>query len=75
MYICLQPSAGHGGIAPLAAVWTIRRRAERQSDPRPADQQMQRVRLCDHDQLRRVPGGDSKSKWLHARESCAASFL
>lgn len=59
----------------MAAVWPIRRRPERQSDSRPADQQMQGLWFRDDDQLRRGTGGDPIAQRLYAWQPRPASFL
>lgn len=75
MHLRVQPGAGHGGERPLAAVRPVRRRAERQSDPRPADQQVQRIRLRHHDQLRRSPRCHPVAQRLHTRQPRPAGFV
>lgn len=65
MPLRVQLGAGDGGKHPVAAVRTLRRRAERQGDPGPPDQQVQRVRLRHHDQLRRVFGRHPVAQRLH----------
>lgn len=59
----------------MAAVWPVRRSPERQSDSRPADQQMQGFWLRDDDQLRRGTGGDSIAQRLHAWQPRPASLV
>lgn len=36
---------------------------------------MQRLRLCDHDQLRGGPGGHSESQWLYPGEQGAPGLI
>ena len=75
MYLRLQPGPGDGGEHPVAAVRPLRRRPERQGDPRPADQQVQGLRLRHHDQLRREPGGHPVAQRVHPRQQGAPGQL
>lgn len=72
VHLRVQPGAGDGGERAVAAVRAVRRRAEREGDPRPADQQVQGLRVHHHDQLRRGRGRDPVAQRLHAREQSAA---
>jgi hypothetical protein len=75
VHLRVQPGAGDRGERAVAAVRAFRRRAERQGDPRPADQQVQGLRLCHHDQLRRGRGRHSVAQRLHPRQPGAAGLL
>lgn len=66
VHLRVQLGAGDRGERAVAVVRAVRGRAERESNPRPADEQMQRVRLRDHDQLRRGRGGNTVAERLHA---------
>ena len=75
MHICLQFGARYGGERPMAAVWPVRCCPERQGDSRPADQQMQGLRLRNDDQLRRSTRGDPIAQRLYAWQPRPASLV
>lgn len=52
VYICLQPGTRNRGERPVAVVWSLRCRAVGEGDPGSADEQVQGIRIRDHDQLR-----------------------
>ena len=66
MYFRVQSGTGYGGKCPVAALRSLRRRPERQSHPRLANQQMQRLRIRHYDELRRSSRGYSVPQRLHA---------
>merc|ERR1711911_317729 len=66
VYFRVQSGTGYGGKCPVAALRSLRRRPERQSHPRLANQQMQRLRIRHYDELRRSSRGYSVPQRLHA---------
>ena len=66
MYFRVQSGTGYGGKCLVAALRSLRRRPERQSHPRLANQQMQRLRIRHYDELRRSSRGYSVPQRLHA---------
>lgn len=50
-------------VATVRSIWS---RAKRKGDPWPTDQQMQRLRFRNNDQLRWGSSSDSIIEWLHA---------
>jgi len=75
VHLRLQPRARDRGEHPLAALRALRGRAERQGDPRPADQQVQGLRVRHHDQLRGGAGGHPVSQRVHAGEQGAPGVI
>lgn len=67
VHLRVQPGPGDGGERSVAAVRSIRRRPERESNTRPANEQVQGLRLRHDDQLRRGGGRDTVAQRLHAR--------
>jgi len=59
----------------VATFWTFRSCSECQGDQRPPDQQMQRIRVRNNDQLRGGPRRDPVAERLHAREQGTASLI
>lgn len=75
MHLRLQSRPGDRGEHPLAALWAIRGRAERQGDQGPPNKQVQGIRICHHDKLRRGAGGYSVPERLHTGQQSAAGLL
>lgn len=65
VHICLQLGTGNGRKRAVAVVWTLWRSSERESDSRFTDEQVQRLRFRDHDQLWRGSSGDPILEWVH----------
>ena len=75
VHLRLQPRPGDRGERPLAAVRTIRRGAVSEGNPRPADQQVQGLRLRDDDQLRGGGRRHPVPQRLHPRQPGAPGQL
>lgn len=73
MHFRLQPGSGDRGERALAAFRAIRGRTVGKGDQGPADQQVQRFRLRDDDELRGGGRRHSEPQRLHSRQSCTPS--
>lgn len=75
VHLRLQPGSGDGGECLVAVVRSVRCRPERESHPWPANQQMQRLRIRDHDKLRRSCCRHSVPQRLHSRQQSSSGFV
>lgn len=75
MYICIQPGTGDRGKRTVAVVWSVWGCTERKGDKGLPNTEMQGIRICDHDQLRRGPHGYSKSKRIRPWQPSTPSVV
>lgn len=75
MHLCVQPRARDRGERALAAVRAVRRRPIGQGHTRPADEQVQGLRLRDDDQLRGGGRGYTEPERLHPGQPRAPGQL